>query len=376
MIRSRTLNWLLVLFLALLAIFSKLKFNGLILNFDYGIYQPDGSHYAYRTLVFMGVDPDLAADRVVDWYKIHGFKNNIFTSELLSAENANAWGLVAPRIMYSLLSIPFVYLFGIPGMMVIPVCSFLILIFTTYRISEIMKNRYVGIALVVAITNSPTVLRWMIANITDSLLAGLFALVVLVIIRSSSNKGWITWIIGLITITSLTRFCLPIWLAISLVYWVNKMRMKALVICITSIVAFIPSFMLMPTNAVLPGEGELQGLKKLFLLGKSFLSVSFIEVAQLAALDRILLLLLASAFVMSVKYRTQLASQMFLAVLLAVWTIGAINGTLGVNFRYQLPVLGFACWVILINSIPLANWVSGRRIDIIGKETQNKLNSD
>jgi hypothetical protein len=62
-----------------------------------------------------------------------------------------------------------------------------------------------------------------------------------------------------------------------------------------------------------------------------------------------------------------------LAVLLAVWFIGAINGTVGVNFRYQLPVLAFACWVILLNSSNFTDWFGGRRVDIERKKAKNKL---
>jgi len=366
--RTRTIQSVLISSLALIAIIARLKFNGLFLNFDYGIYQPDGSHYAYRSLVFLGVSPDTAANKIVDWYAVHGYKNNLFSAELLSPDNASTWGLVAPRILYPLLSLPFVLFLGIPGMLVIPILSFLLLVFVTYKISDKCGNRWTGVGLVLVITTSPTVLRWMISNITDSLLAALFALVVLVIMRSSYGWSWHVSVLSLVVMTSLTRFCLPIWLAISLVYWLNRMRIQSLVIFLSSIVAFIPTLIYMPSNALLPAEGGVGGYAKIVLLGESFIKIGFIEVAQLAALDRTLLLFLFAAFAISLRYRNELSSQMFLAVVFAVWTIGAINGTMGVNFRYQLPVLGFASWVVISNLIPFANWIGGRGINIIGKE--------
>jgi hypothetical protein len=373
---SRKIQWGLVASLIILAIFSRLNFNGLILDFDYGIYQPDGSHYAYRTLTFLGVDANLATTRIIDWYQIHGIKNNLFDASLLSPENTATWGLVAPRVLYSILSMPFVYLFGISGMMVIPILSFTTLIFAVFRVSEIHKKQGVGLLLVIVLTTSPTVLRWMIANITDSLLAGLFSMVVLFFTSKQSGKRWYFHIGILILLTSTTRFCLPIWLAISIVCFSNNMRNRALAILLASSIAFIPTYLFMPSNAVLPANIESSGIEKVFQLGYSFIKVGFIEVAQLAALDRTLLFVVGTALTLSLLNIRQISSQFFLSILFSVWFIGAINGTLGVNFRYQLPILGFACWVILENSGLLTDWMSGRRINIKRKETQNELDAD
>ena len=369
MLSSRRIQWSLVASSTVLAIISKLNFNGLILGFDYGIYQPDGSHYAYRTLTFLGVDANLAANKVVYWYQIHGVKNNLFDVSLLSPENVQVWGLVAPRVLYSILSMPFVYFFGIAGMMVIPILSFITLIFAIFRISEINKKQNVGLLLIFGLTTSPTVLRWMIANITDSLLAGLFSLVALLLSSNQSGKRWHLYFGGLILMTSATRFCLPIWLAISVVYFLNNMRNRAVSIFLVSSIAFFPTYLFMPSNAVLPANVESSGIEKGFQLGYSFVKIGFIEVAQLAALDRPLLFLLLSALILSIINIKQISSQFFMSVLLSVWSIGAINGTLGVNFRYQLPILAFACWAIISNLSRWPNRHGGRGINIVGKKT-------
>jgi hypothetical protein len=366
---SRRVQWGLVASLIFLAVLSRLRFNGLILNFDYGIYQPDGSHYTYRTLTFLGVDSNLAAQRVVDWYRIHGIKNDSFDVNLLSPENKEVWGLVAPRILYSLLSIPFVYVFGIAGMMAIPILSFMVLIWAIFRLSEIKNQQGIGILLVIGLTTSPTVLRWMVANITDSLLAGLFGIAVLLFLRNSSGKAWYFSLVSLILLTSSTRFTLPIWIAISLVYLINGRRNCAIVIFLTSTIAFIPTYLFMPSNAILPANVDTSGFQKSVQLFFSFFNVGFIEIAQLAALDRILLVIVALALIASLLNFRQLPSQMYLAVLMSVWLIGAINGTLGVNFRYQLPLIPFACWTIISNLTQFTPWSGRRRVNVIGKET-------
>jgi hypothetical protein len=369
MIPSRQLQWVLVLLMTLTAVISRLKFNGLILGFDYGIFQPDGSHYAYRTLTFLGVDPNLAANRIVDWYQTYGTKNNFFDVSLLSPENAEIWGLVAPRILYSILSMPFVYFFGIAGMMVIPIFSFVTLALVIFRLSEIYNKRGVGLILILGLTSSPTVLRWMIANITDSLLAGLFSIVALVLATNLSRGAWYFSIGTLIFLTSITRFCLPIWFAISVVFFMNRIRNRAIAIFLVSSFAFIPTYLSMPSNAVLPANIDSSGIQKSTHLFFSFVKIGFIEVAQLAALDRTLLAVLAIAVLSSILNFKQMSSQIFISILFSVWMIGAINGTLGVNFRYQLPILSFACWAIIVNLIQFPNWDAGRRINIVGKKT-------
>jgi len=368
-LKSRVFQWSLVTLLAILALLSRLNFNGLILDFDYGIYQPDGSHYAYITLTFLGTDANLAASKVVDWYQVHGIKNNYFDGNLLSPQNTATWGLVAPRVLYSILSMPFVHFFGIAGMLAIPAISFLTLVVIVFRISELYKKQTLGLLLVTILTTSPTVLRWMIANITDSLLAGLFSIVAFVLAKNLSKRAWSLSVGTLILFTSSTRFCLPIWIAISIVYFINKQRKRGTAIFIGSSIAFVPTYLFMPSNTVLPGSTDSSGILKGVQLVISFFKVGFIEVAQLAALDRGLLILLVIALFMSIINIKQISSQTFISILVSVWLIGTINGTLGVNFRYQLPVLSFACWAILSNLSQSSNWGGWGGINIKSKKT-------
>ena len=369
MLVNRQLQWGLVLIITLTAVVSRLRFNGLILDFDYGVYQPDGSHYAYRTLTFLGIDSNAAAERVVNWYQVHGIKNNIFPPGFLTPDNLETWGLSAPRILYSLLSVPFVYFFGLPGMLAIPIASFLLLVFSVFRMSELKEKQGIGLVLVLVLCTSPTVLRWMIANITDSLLAALFAVVALLLMSNITNFYWYGGMSTLILFTSITRFSLPVWLAIAVVLWMKRMRFQSVWVFVLSALSFLPTFIYMPSSAVLPANAGAGISTKILLLVKSFFEVGFVEIAQLGAIDRILLVMLIVALVVALRHIREDSSRYFLAVSLSVWVIGAINGTLGVNFRYQLPVLGFACWVILTNSTPFSDWFDRRRVNVVGKET-------
>ena len=118
----------------------------------------------------------------------------------------------------------------------------------------------------------------------------------------------------------------------------------------------------------MPASSDAQEVKKLLQLPISFLRIGFIEMAQLAVLDRLLLIILVIAIMISIISWKEISSQFFLSVLICVWLIGAINPVLGVNFRYQLPVVGFACWAILSNLHFFTDWIARRRIHIVGKK--------
>ena len=72
-----------------------------------------------------------------------------------------------------------------------------------------------------------------------------------------------------------------------------------------------------------------------------------IDIAQLAVLDRLFLIYLVVGLFISILYFNNVASQYYIAILLAGYLLGAVNGTLGVNFRYQLPAIPFCAWSIL-----------------------------
>ncbi len=352
----------------LVSVASRVIVNGVSFGFDYSIYQPDGVLYALRTYMFLGEDQLASAKLIESWYFTHASSGKHFDPASILPQNTPAWGLVAPRILYPLLSIPFVALFGMAGLLVIPSLSLLILVLCIYLISRKHSQNNFGLVLGIVVLTSPTVLRWMVANITDSLFVALFALACLMF-ETKKDDFRFTFMIGfLIILTSVTRFATPIWLALAFVDFVNGKRTRSIFISITALIATVPTYLTQPSNSVLPREGDLTTTEKLLALPESFLKILFFEVAQLAVLDRLLLIVLALAFILSVMSIKNEASLRFLAVLLSVWAIGAINGSIGVNFRYQLPVVVFACAVLISNSDILRNWFFGTIRNIKRKE--------
>lgn len=328
---------------------AKIKFDGLVFGFDYGVYQPDGKFYTYMALDFFNNNPADSAKQVVDWYAIHGFKMNTFTIQDLMPSTSYAYPVISHRILYPLLSAPFVAMLGIPGMLVIPALSLLVLMLSVQKISVIAKKPLVGLIIVLALSNSSTVIRWMIVNCTDSLLAGLFALLPFCLFGIlGKNRIALFGLATLIVLTSATRFILPIWLAILFVLFIKKIyRKEMLILGVLSVVSSIPALSAQLSTALLPASTSTPTYLKVLQLPIVFAKVVAVDILEFGVLDRVLLLLLVITSVQAIRLRKNLSSMLFWAVLISTYLIGAINGTLGVNFRYQMPVLVFCAWVLI-----------------------------
>ena len=337
-----------VLALGLIAIAAKYKYNGLVFGFDYGIYQPDGKYYTYMALDFINNDPKQSAQSVVNWYATHGYKGNIFQISDLIPETSPVYQFISHRVLYPILSIPFVYFFGIPGMIVIPAISFLCLLLFIQKISNNYNLIYMGVCICIILSTSPTVIRWMIWNGTDALLAGLFSYVALLLynLQIKPNQKYFQLLI-LILLTTATRFSLVFWVAIALVIYFKGKKLLALMIVSLSSLCSLPALFSTLGVSILPAEKDQTTLEKISNIPLSFLRVVSIDIAQLAVLDRLLLIFLVVGILISIIHFKNIASQYFIAILLAGYLLGAVNGTLGVNFRYQLPAIPFCAWSIL-----------------------------
>ena len=346
-ITKQVIAYWFVLVLGLIAIAAKYKYNGLVFGFDYGIYQPDGKYYTYMALDFINNDPKQSAQSVVNWYATHGYKGNIFQISDLVPETSSVYQFISHRVLYPILSIPFVYLIGIPGMIVIPAISFLCLLLFIQKISNNYNLVNIGVCICIILSTSPTVIRWMIWNGTDALLAGLFSYAALLLynLQTNPNQKYFQ-LLALVFLTAATRFSLVFWVAIAAVMYFNQKKFLAVIIFLSSSLSSLPA-LFATLGIILPAENDQTTLEKIYSIPLSFLRVVSIDIAQLAVLDRLFLIYLAVGILISIIYFKNIASQYFIAIILAGYLLGAVNGTLGVNFRYQLPVIPFCAWSIV-----------------------------
>jgi hypothetical protein len=339
---------LLVLLLVAFSIVSRFLFNGQIFEFDYFLFQPDGAAYTYMALKYTGLSHLEAANEVISWYSVHAEPGSLLDLTFFSAEsNPAVWGLVNSRVVYPLLSAPFVLFLGVPGMLVVPTISFVALLFMILRLGKMTNNYTLSLMLVTLLTISPTISRWYVANITDGLLATILAAACLLVILRTTNLVTPSLFLVLIIVGSFTRFSMPYWYAIGFFLLLTAKKRLAILTFFLSTLCFLPSFLQGRKIGAFVPVREGGTIEKILYLPISAARVAFIEFAQLAALDRILLILIVGAIVVALSTWRNSTSQLFLFFCLAGWLIGALNGTLGVNFRYQLPVLFPAVFVLL-----------------------------
>jgi len=359
---KKKILFLIVLLATSLAVLARVKFNGLVYGFDYGIFQPDGVDYSYKTLQILGEDPVQASQVVSNWYNNNSFKLQGITPEGVIQEQVN---YPQSRILFPLLAAPFVKLLGLQGMLVIPIISFFTLQVSIFFLGLRYNRIELATTIVIIFSLSPTILRWMVNDCSDALFVAIISLIPFILILRNQNIQRFLLSIVILGAT-LTRFSLPIFLAIGIVMLIKRNYLNALFLITLSTILNIPA--LTQSNYMLLPQSEDGFWDKISQLPISALKVAFIEIAQLAVLDRVLLLVIILSVYFALINRQKDSSIYFLAVLLGVWTLGAVNGTLGVNFRYQLPVMIFSAWVLLDN-LPRSFLVPD--IHVKRKETQN-----
>ena len=339
-----------LLIFTLLVVLSRLLFQGEVLTFDYGIFQPDGSNYTFRTLVFMGVEENSAAKQVSDWYLAHGINHNVFDSRSLLPENSPVWHLSAPRVLYPLLSVPFVYVFGIPGMLCVPILSLAITVLILLNLGISVGKKFQSVLFILVVLCSTTFSRWMIANLTDSLLVLIATIFLVLIVRKKSVSPWIWNIYAplLVLCGSLTRFSFPLWFSLGCFVFFFVGKGKSVSVFVTSILGAFPLLFFSPTSGITNSASESSFFDRSLLFFVQAIKVIFFEIAQLFVLDRILLAILVLGFIAAFLNWRSASSMLLFAVFFSSLVTGSLNGVIGVNFRYYLPVIPFLIYLLVL----------------------------
>jgi len=348
--RNNIILYLSVLGMWLVTVLIKFKYNGLIFRFDYGLYHPDGGLYTTRALDWSGYTETEAAKIVSNWYNIHAFKFNTTKPSDFYYSVHHLYPEYSPRILYPLLSIPFIKLFGVTGMLVLPALSLLVLLLVILEIGIKLNKLFITFLVLVSVTSSSTVVRWMMANTTDALLAGIFSVTAYCLVRKISTYRWYLFFGVLVILTGLTRISILFWVGVAAVLLIQKNRKKAIFITTVSVLIVIPTLLSNSSNSFLAVEADRSLWQRFLLYPFYFFKITFYEFAQLFVMDRILFFLCALSIYFSFKYISKDSSKYLLLVLFAGLLTGAMNGTVGVNFRYQLPVIAFICWSIIDNT--------------------------
>ena len=110
---------------------------------------------------------------------------------------------------------------------------------------------------------------------------------------------------------------------------------------LVSILTFLPNLLVSFTGAILPAYAESPLYEKLIILPVQLAKMHFVEFGQLFVLDRMLFFGLCFVLWLAFSGFKNESSWLLLLVFVALVLTAGINGVLGVNFRYHLPILPF-----------------------------------
>jgi len=333
---------LIIFILFPIILLSRLHFNGLVYGLDFGLFQPDGAYYSMFALKLSGLSDVNAAEIVSNWYQTHAYKTQNINVNLLLDSRSQIWAAINPRWIYPVLSVPFVKLLGMWGMLCVPFLSLLLTLVYAQKIFRVYELPRLGLLMVLVISSSPTFLRWMTVNYSDAVLVAIFAILSHQLSKHNLDLNKMRHLILiLVFISTQTRFCLPLWLVIALIAFQQKAYFMAILISTTSILFSLPTLFLAPPTAFLPNLTNSNFFEKVLVFPAMVLKAILVESLQLLLLDRILILLIISSFVLSFTYSRSLESRYFFGVFVACLILCGINGVDGVNFRYLMPTIPF-----------------------------------
>lgn len=333
-----------------ITLLTKLFYNGLVFGFDYGLYHPDGALYSFRALLMSGVDKVEAGRIVAEWYQENSFKSKPSGPDLYYENSEFRWYTYKPRVLYPLLSAPFVKLFGMPGMLAIPALSYLSVFLATAYIAQKLRIPFIGVLIGIGMSCSVTISRWMFSNTTDSLLLLFTSVLVVLLFRNQTLRlnTYHSMVLLVISILSaMTRFSAIFWLGVVLLLLIHRKFRIAILLASVTVISHIPVFLQPVSGHILKGSSDDSLLGKLVDYPRLLARYTVVELGQLLVLDRVLLAGLVLVLIWSVRNPRLISSQILLISIATLWLTGSIDGTPGVNFRYQIPIIPLCCWVLL-----------------------------
>lgn len=372
----------------LLNVLARMLFPGQILDLDYNLFQPDGICYTKQAFNFAGVSSSQSSEIIIEKYRSLPIR---YTPDIDEDKCKPLEG----RILYPLISAPFVMLFGVNGMLISSAIIFLVGLFFCFLILlKFTKNSILAITLVTLVSCSSSILRWGISNTTDGLLFTLSSAFLFVFLKllEQRKKSHLFIIFLLLLSMMLTKrsFYIPlIYTLLTLLFYLlsnrffsehnYKERFKQLgkysfmpsAVLFVSIILDRALILLTPSqnsswivNTVLqcikgdhvtanPGstfsrlECDFQTTTYFYeilqVLLQSLLNIGayfIVTLGQIFVLDKILFFFVANYFLYLIIYfkrDKELIHTLVAFFPLLLMFVASLNSTLGLNFRLELP---------------------------------------
>jgi hypothetical protein len=325
-------------------------------------YFPDSGHYLGMALWFSGMPQQEALQVALERHIANGYQPNTTIAELFD------WGLVKPRVVLPLLSVPFIWIFGPNGLAVTTGLITFILTFATYKFLARHYGRTASVVVSLLVLSSMFIMLFNLGMLTESLSALWGLLTVAMAYRFQRDRRW-RWIIGMAVITVLSGFTRQATLIVAgafFVAWLLSLRSRerrrdwalpALAVVGTSLIVQVLQTLLFPFSQAdqymrMTGTDTIWGA----IAATPALIVSLLrhELGNYFAFDQVLVVFLVLCAISMVLFWRRTETHLLLGALAGIALYSITNGN-PTNFRYALPGLIFfmANAALLVNQIAL-----------------------
>jgi hypothetical protein len=330
---------------------------------------PDGLHYSVHTLRILDFNDIEIIKALKSQYQVTGIKVSEYFLNPAPWEAA----LVDPRIFYSILSAPFVKLFGLNGMFIVPIICFTLLTTLPILFTKFFsKNKLYFLAFFISavLLTSFYVKYNVLANTTDGLSSLLIVALVLALhlLQKTGTSRFGALGISIVCLMACTTRQNEIYvLGILMIFLIsggfNSIKRNSITVFIASstIIAWLVFSFLSFDNyrVITSSDGASLSTGNLLIVARDlivdFPKTILIELSQLWLRDQgIFLLVLTSIFLIIYSQKLDFVGLSFLWCFLAGMTLTTINGGLGSGFRYVLPAIFLGALVILESAAQLS----------------------
>jgi len=317
------------------------------------LFSPDSSFYAAMALWFGGTSKEEAVRQVIEMRHRQGW-----STPQLTIDRMFGWGLVQPRVVLPALSAPFVKIWGIEGLAVVPGLAMAALIGVLTWLLVSRWGWVAGVATVVLIMCSWRVMFYGSAMLTDSLSALWGALILVAAWQYQRQRGWrpVVWMVVLTVISGFTRQATLVpagafvtaWLvAVMLRRRPNGWGVPALAVTVTSVAVQLLQNRLFPTFSQFDQVNQFKantGASSLVgaMLGAPALAwrIAIHDLGNFAGSDHPLLVLVLLSGLSMVIFWRRAESHLLLGAILGIALYNVATGS-PTAFRYAMPGLAF-----------------------------------
>jgi len=312
------------------------------------LYAPDSRYYAAMSLWFGGASKEEAARQVTEM----GARSGILTPPV---DTLFGWGLVQPRVVLPALSVPFVRIWGVEGLAVVPALATAAVVgVLTWALAR-RWGVVAAVATVVLVMCSQRIMFYGSVMLTESLSALWGALILVAAWQYQRRRGWrpVAWMVALTVISGFTRQATLIpagafvtaWLvAVALRRRPNTWGVPALAVGVTSVAVQLFQTWLFPTFSQL---NQFEAKTGAHSLGQAIRRAPRLawhiagkDLAYFATSDHVLLVLITLSAVSMIVFWRRSESHLLLGAILGIELYSVTNGT-PTAFRYAMPGLAF-----------------------------------